>query len=120
MEILLGSGVEGFVKRTGGSCFFEGKRRSRCLFFRVGALRGVPFLDLTLALLIFSVPGISTQSFADRKSSEDFNTLGLVEDNKNPVGLCVVKNPTDNKRYMLVSASRDGKIYTYRLETPER
>ncbi len=77
-------------------------------------------LGISLVLLILTVPDACAQPFTERNPAQDFNTLGLVGDNKNPVGLCAVKHPTNGKTYMLVSDIRDGKIYTYDMEGKER
>ena len=75
--------------------------------------------NIAIALLILSLPNTSAQQITERNLNQDLNTLGLASGNKNPVGLCAVTNSNNNKTYMLVS-DRDGKIYTYILETKER
>ena len=88
---------------------------------RLAAAGQILSIGTALALLCaLAVPDASAQPFTERKSGEDFNTLGLAGSNKNPVGLCAVKHPTNGRRYMLVSDSRDGKIYAYDLNSTDK
>ena len=75
---------------------------------------------IALALLILSIPDASADPFTTSDPDKDFNTLGLAGQNKNPVGLCAVKHPTNGKTYMLVSDSRDRKIYAYDLNSTNK
>ena len=69
-------------------------------------------LGISLALLFLAVPDACAQPFTSTNSVQDFNTLGVVG-NKNPYGIF------GEDGIMLVS-DREGKIYSYSLETKER
>ena len=121
MGIPLGSRIEEVVQNRDNPCPF---RKDDCSPLslrprRRNAQRA--FLGFVFALLCaLAIPDASADPFTERNSDQDFNTLGLASANKNPVGLCAVKHPTNGKRYMLVSDGRDDKIYAYDLNSANK
>ena len=120
-----------FENRGAGQNLAEQRRlgKERRSFFPILSLRRLRLatagqilsLGTALILLGLAVPdaGVQSQPFTTRNPDQDFNTFGLAGSNKNPVGLCDVKHPTNGK-YMLVSDGRDDKIYAYDLNSTNK
>ena len=119
MGIPLGSGVQEVVKNRDNPRHF---RKDYCSPLslrprRRNAQRA--FLGFVFALLCaLAVPDASAQPFTERNSAQDFNTLGLVGQNKNPLGICAVEISTN--KYILVSDSRDKQIFAYDLNSTNK